>query len=496
MTTPLRPPVKPKYPPMLQAALDRLNVAEDFPAVSGQIQQLMEVLGDEDANIQKLANLILQDYGLTVKLLRDAHSFRFNRSGAPVVSVTHAIVMMGAASVRNLVSGIVVFQHFQRRSPGLRPLLMLSLLSANHARELAVRNRTNREEAYLLGMLRNLGEVLVACYMPDQYAAVLRDMANGNCGATLSCRRVLHFEYEDLARAVMRAWNMPESFARVLSDTSVSDDQQAFVSFAHRLTSIVYRDGATPLPQAVNLLLQKHSSLGLTREQVAAILETGIEGTKDTFTHAGLQLNELQLRHQMTAALMEDPAYAAAHQEGGDASAPTAEAVLQMMAQIDAAVDNPQIDLNKIILMILEATLGGGGFDRAVLALASPTRKEVTARLGLGRATEELIARFRFTLGPSGGPIGVALSRAQELVVAKQWELVPDEQRLLRTVGAGALVLLPLVLSGRTIGGLYVDTAAATPPTDGALAVARQMRDAIAKAMVRRGQQAQKPVSA
>ena len=32
------------------------------------------------------------------------------------------------------------------------------------------------EEAYLCGMFRNLGEVLAAAYVPDQYAEILREL--------------------------------------------------------------------------------------------------------------------------------------------------------------------------------------------------------------------------------------------------------------------------------------------------------------------------------
>src|ERR1044071_271985 len=83
-------------PNALDAAVARVRNSDDFPALVGRVHQLMAVLGAEDAS-----------------------------------------VMMGAESVRDLATTIVVWEHFRRRSPGLRPLLMLSLLCANHARELA-----------------------------------------------------------------------------------------------------------------------------------------------------------------------------------------------------------------------------------------------------------------------------------------------------------------------------------------------------------------------
>jgi HD-like signal output (HDOD) protein len=148
----------------LDVAVARVQSAEDFPALAGRMQQLMNVLGDEDASAQTLANVVLLDYSLTLKLLQRANSYHFNRSGIPIVSVTQAILMLGAHTVRDLASSIVVFEHFQRRSPCLRQVLMLSLLTASHAREVADRRSVmvKPEEAYVYGLFRNLGEVLVA----------------------------------------------------------------------------------------------------------------------------------------------------------------------------------------------------------------------------------------------------------------------------------------------------------------------------------------------
>jgi HD-like signal output (HDOD) protein len=485
MPTPASTPDSAPSQAALDRALDRLRSADDFPAVSGRVQQLMDVLGDEDASVQQLTNLIIQDYSMTVKLLKMANAFQFNRSNTPLVSVTHAIFLMGVQAVRELASSIVVFEHFQRRSPGLRQLLMLSLLSANHAREVAGRSGMVRaEEAYLLGMLRNLGEVLVACYFPEEYTAVLNDMAETRSLARVSCRRILQFEYEELATAVVRDWHM-SALSRVMSEprNDRRDPSEAVVSFAHDLTSAVYRHASAPSHQAVTLLMQKYVCLGLKRDDVAAVLEAGVRGTSETFAQARVRLDDLQLKHQMAAALVEPHLAEEAPRRAGSPHMMSPADLERSIAEVYRAIEHEQLDLNKMILMILEATLSAGGFDRAMLALVAGSRREICGRLGLGMKSDDLIRRFRFVLGVTGGPVGTALSRAQELMVAKSWELLPEEQLLMRQLNAGALVMLPLVVDGRLMGALYVDTTSTAQPGDAAVNAARQMRDAVLKAM-------------
>jgi HD-like signal output (HDOD) protein len=474
-TTDRAPEEKPSGAPAarltpLDAAVARVESAEDFPALAWRIQQLMEVLGDEDASAQKLANIVLLDYSLTLKLLQRANSFHFNRSGIPIVSVTHAILMLGVQTVRDLATTIVLFEHYQRRSPCLRQVLMLSLLTASHAREVADRRPValKPEEAYVYGLFRNLGEVLVAAYFDREYAAILRLVTEHQLTPNQACRKIMHFDFEDLACAVVRVWKMPQDLEQVLVADGVRpaprSQTRTVIAFAHGLTNAVYRQEPDHTGAGLKLLCQKHVSLDFTIEEVRSILQAGIAATQETFAHAGVHLDDLRLQRQMERALEKPEA-----------------AELRERASV-----RERFELNKVALMMLEALLRGGRFDRVMLALDSHDLREVSGHLGLGEDIDPLIARFRFKTGVGGGPVGVALARRQELVLSRVWELLPEEDRLLQQLDAATCVILPLPLGDTRMGCLYVDhRRAAVNPSDQALALARRMRDALAETVSR-----------
>ena len=172
----------------------RILQAEDFPAFSRQMGELMVTLDGGDASAQRLANLVLRDYALTVKVIRTANTIHYNRTGRPVQSATQAMMLLGARTVRDLAGELLLFEQYRKRSPGLKELMLLSLLTAGHAREAALRLGVgDPEAAQLAGMFRNLGEVLVAAHLPQEYAAVLRestrtDRRDGRPGAPHSWR--------------------------------------------------------------------------------------------------------------------------------------------------------------------------------------------------------------------------------------------------------------------------------------------------------------------
>ena len=80
----------------------RILVADDFPAFSRQMGELMASLQEGEASAQRLAHLVLRDYALTVKVIRTANTVHYNRTGRPVQGATHAILLLGARTVREL----------------------------------------------------------------------------------------------------------------------------------------------------------------------------------------------------------------------------------------------------------------------------------------------------------------------------------------------------------------------------------------------------------
>src|SRR5687767_9657895 len=176
--------------------------------------ELMATLGEGEASAQRLANLVLRDYALTVKVIRTANTVHYNRTGRPVQSATQAMMLLGASTVRDLAGELLLFEHYRKRSPGLKELMLLSLLTAGHAREAAARLALGDPEAAQLGgMFRNLGEVLVAAHLPQEYAQILRLTAQQKGQSARRARdaaavQMLGCSFEDIGVAIAGDWGM------------------------------------------------------------------------------------------------------------------------------------------------------------------------------------------------------------------------------------------------------------------------------------------------
>lgn len=258
----------------------------EFPAFSNRLQLLMGV-EREDQSAHKLADLVLQDFGLTLKVLQVANSFQYNRSSKSIESVSRAIMVMGVRTVQGLASGLAFFEHYQKRSPVLKRLMLLSMLSAHHASAAAEAIKfKEKEEAHLAGMFRNLGEVLVSCHCPTQYARISVETHGGSRAPNQACIRTLGFTYEALARGIGRHWRMPANIAAVWAapENGQTDDLSALAQFGHDLTTVMYRRSAGDMDARLQLLVMQHGHrLRLNADAIADVMERAVDETKDVF---------------------------------------------------------------------------------------------------------------------------------------------------------------------------------------------------------------------
>jgi GAF domain-containing protein len=451
--------------------------------------------------MQALANIVLRDYSLTLKVLRTANSFRYNRSGRRVLSVTQAMVLLGVENVRDLAGSLVLLEHYARMAPALKQLMALSMLTASHARLAAEHVGYARpEEVHLAAMFRNVGEVLVAWHAPDDYAAVMARVRDRRSTLGEAAVAVLQFGFEDLGAAACRHWGL-DGFGCAPSVSSPGTDLERLVAFGHDLTNAVYRQVPTESPQTLTLLLQRYGHrLSLTADTLQAILVAGCAETDEMFASLGLSLADLRLGRQVEAAMSSLVTSDAA----GDGSAPagrvdplilalahgpdSAQARQQLTAELEATVaDSTHFEVNEVLLMVLEAIVRAGPFSRAVFAVLNDQRTEVHGRFGLGDGVDTLVRRLRLpvTLGPQGLALGAALMRRTELFAATARNPSADEARLLAFLGAKSVLVLPLLIEGRTVGAVLADRLTPEPPDAATVNFVVALRDLAVRAMQR-----------
>jgi len=160
---------------MQPAELDirnRLSSAK-LAAMPQILLQLMEHCQADDIGMTELAELIAKDAAMTARILRVANSSAYPRR-TQLVSLEQSLLTIGIDMVKTLVISESVFKIFgdlsQANAPDLCAFWKHSLTAAIAARQVAEKiNYPHVEEAYLAGLLHDVGRLALLSVAPREY---------------------------------------------------------------------------------------------------------------------------------------------------------------------------------------------------------------------------------------------------------------------------------------------------------------------------------------
>jgi hypothetical protein len=314
-------------------------------------------------------------------------------------------------------------------------------------------------------MLRNLGELIVACYLPDQYARILESMSPTKATGTEVCERLLNFRFEDLGKTIARYWNLPDTVSFCMEtpdlEASQSDAERLRIisAFSHALSNVMYRTDRAQRQDALKGLLKTYGvAVPVKENDLPAILDAAVFETEDTFRAARLPLDHGSLASRILAISSAGARVAPAEE---DLPAPVDSGVLaSLMRELTSMLDSDEgFDLNAVMMMILEAIYRGARLDRALFCLVSGDHTQMEARLGVGADVEPLLAKFRFPVSIRSGPIGIALLKREDLIVGAGTGKRYGRSPFMNVIGADYFGILPLIVDNVVVGCLYFDSA-------------------------------------
>ena len=178
-----------------------------LPAVPGVTLQLQELLADDDrADSHSLAAVIATEPAIAVSTLRLANSVAYGGL-KQVVELDEAVGRVGMRQVASLATTIATRGAFSTKSPAraqrLAELWNMSLTAAVTTRRLAL-GQTNPEEAYLAGLLHDIGKPLVLKLLDQCEKNLLEPLTPG---AVEELLEALHVE---LGHKLLQLWRIPE----------------------------------------------------------------------------------------------------------------------------------------------------------------------------------------------------------------------------------------------------------------------------------------------
>lgn len=191
-----------------------LKAVEKMPAFPKSVHQVLKLAGDINCSQKDLVEVIKKDPVFTLKILRLVNSAYFGLS-REITSINHASVYLGLNTLKNVALGLAAVGAIPKSASkrlDMGGFWLHSLAVATCTRMLGRKLGVTRDDAadyFAAGLLHDIGKVVFALYMPDEFKAA-SDKAAEPGAALYQCELdTIGATHADIGAMLADKWNLP-----------------------------------------------------------------------------------------------------------------------------------------------------------------------------------------------------------------------------------------------------------------------------------------------
>jgi len=195
-----------------------------IPSLSAVVTEVIGNLNSKTVDFVALEQSIAQDPVITARLLAVANSSFYGLSGK-VLGIKDACLVLGVNTIRSIVIAIGVIQHLERNEGGVlshKAFWRHSIGVGTAAKMLAKNVGLDAEVAFTVGVLHDIGVLVLDSHFSDEYAAVLRYCDENNCQRYEAEEKILGFEHSLIGAGLAEKWKLPKVIVSNIANHHIS----------------------------------------------------------------------------------------------------------------------------------------------------------------------------------------------------------------------------------------------------------------------------------
>ncbi len=184
-----------------------------LPSPPGVALRVLQLTGDADVTMRELAETVQHDQALTTHVLRIVNSPLFGL-GRPCTTLHQAQLMLGLNGLRTIVLGFSLVADLPRESRDgfdYAKHWRRAIYAACAAQAAAQRlGSVNREEAFIVGLIQDIGVVALHRVLGRSYAELVRGCHDDDQVLRDREQAALGLTHDDISAALLESWRVPE----------------------------------------------------------------------------------------------------------------------------------------------------------------------------------------------------------------------------------------------------------------------------------------------
>ncbi|MDD5455722.1 MAG: HDOD domain-containing protein [Candidatus Margulisbacteria bacterium] len=178
------------------------------------VKKIIELTRDPNTELKDLVVVLEKDQAMVSKILKLANSSYYGFS-KQIKTISHAVVCLGYNTIKNMALAVSTYSMFDKSivSYALEKgaLFKHSYAVAIGSRIIAKKvKHINPEEVYVMGLLHDIGKIILDQYAKDKFIDVIRLFRKGSITFLAAEEQVLGFNHGEIGAKIAEKWNLSD----------------------------------------------------------------------------------------------------------------------------------------------------------------------------------------------------------------------------------------------------------------------------------------------
>jgi putative nucleotidyltransferase with HDIG domain len=276
---------------MEQERIERLFARiTDIPTLPSSVLTVMRMVEDPNCSAADLARVILTEPAMAAKVLKLANSsyYGFRQK---IASIPQAVTLLGFPTLKNALLSASVFDLFRASNIGLDlpSLWKHSIATATASKLFAQRVRfPNVEKAFTVGLLHDVGKIIMARYLNMALLKVLQVAKDENLTIFDAEVKVISLNHAELGAWLLQKWQLPQAITDAVANHHCPSKSQFnfdLAAMAYLANIISHRaklgNGGDDLPRVADPMVLDYFNLK----------ESALQEVQDSLMFKGLEID-------------------------------------------------------------------------------------------------------------------------------------------------------------------------------------------------------------
>ncbi len=195
-----------------------LDEVVTLPSLPDTVVRLTDVIDSPDCPLSEIAHIISSDPALAMKTLRLINSAYYGLTNK-VTTIEHSVVLLGAKVIKNLALTATVFDSMSQTAGSfLAHCAGVGVAMSTFSRVGAAgRIIASSDEAFLFGLLHDIGRIIFAEAMPQHYASVIEMARRDGMPLWQAERQLIGVDHAELGGKLADRWRLNKPMVDAIS---------------------------------------------------------------------------------------------------------------------------------------------------------------------------------------------------------------------------------------------------------------------------------------